>query len=313
MDGRQQHIHQTQHTNNNYNNNNNLTRTDLTLSDSVDSVHKLMTDRLLNHSLITTKEATDPALLKLEKAAIVDDTPISYSDKELLLLIYNHLEAQGLNSAAQALSKEANLHPSMSPSSSSPASSSTPSKQQLLSKQQMDNNNNNIMVQQQHQNSLDNMVRQYCIDQHRRCAAPISVLPPFSLLTPHQCPMPSHATVIAGKADRNISKRLAARQILSRPSPLHGGRGGYGFTRKFIYSRFYPVKTYYDDDDSVMNCACFVNNNQSLLVGTHDGQVKMYDVQEANLVDSWICHGTLSSCNCYHKDIGNSMNLITDN
>jgi hypothetical protein len=35
-------------------------------------------------------------------------------------------------------------------------------------------------------NTLDKMVVQYCVDQHKRCPMPIATLPPFNLLQPHR-------------------------------------------------------------------------------------------------------------------------------
>lgn len=38
---------------------------------------------------------------------------------------------------------------------------------------------------------LDGIVTQYLRQQHRECENPISLLPPFSLLKPHICPLPT--------------------------------------------------------------------------------------------------------------------------
>jgi hypothetical protein len=54
-------------------------------------------------------DAAAPALLKIERAAIAAATPISYQPQELLLLMYEHLKASGLHTAAASLAKEAGL------------------------------------------------------------------------------------------------------------------------------------------------------------------------------------------------------------
>ncbi|KAF6254728.1 hypothetical protein COO60DRAFT_1703166 [Scenedesmus sp. NREL 46B-D3] len=54
-------------------------------------------------------DAAAPALLKIERAAIAAATPISYQPQELLLLMYEHLKASGLHTAAASLAKEGGL------------------------------------------------------------------------------------------------------------------------------------------------------------------------------------------------------------
>lgn len=66
---------------------------------------------------------TDVSLAWLQKASVVAQTRITYPEKELLLLIKNHLVAKGLHDTASILTREADLpltcasHSSHSPSS----------------------------------------------------------------------------------------------------------------------------------------------------------------------------------------------------
>jgi WD40 repeat protein len=60
--------------------------------------------------------------------------------------------------------------------------------------------------------------------------------------------------------------------------------------RRHIYSRFRPVRVY-RDEESVITCTAFYNNNR-LLAGSHDGDVKIFDIETTSLVSSWQCHGT---------------------
>lgn len=103
-------------------------------------------------------------------------------------------------------------------------------------------------------NTLDKMIIQYCVDQHKRCPAPIASLPPFNLLqphryalgpwtkacrsqeaerekgltgnrAPHRCPTPLNVPFPRGlKAPLNIASRLAAREF--SVTPRHGGLKG---------------------------------------------------------------------------------------
>uniref|UniRef100_A0A3B3SED2 DDB1- and CUL4-associated factor 1 n=1 Tax=Paramormyrops kingsleyae TaxID=1676925 RepID=A0A3B3SED2_9TELE len=69
--------------------------------------------------------AADVSLARLQRASVVAQTRISFPEKELLLLIRNHLVAKGLHSAASTLTREADL-PMTHLSHSSSASSSFP-------------------------------------------------------------------------------------------------------------------------------------------------------------------------------------------
>lgn len=65
---------------------------------------------------------TDVSLAWLQRASVVAQSRISFPDKELLLLIRNHLVAKGLQDTATTLTKEAELPiPCLSHSSSSPS------------------------------------------------------------------------------------------------------------------------------------------------------------------------------------------------
>uniref|UniRef100_A0A8C7DK43 DDB1 and CUL4 associated factor 1 n=1 Tax=Oncorhynchus kisutch TaxID=8019 RepID=A0A8C7DK43_ONCKI len=74
---------------------------------------------------------TDVSLARLQRANVVAQSRISFPEKELLLLIRNHLVAKGLQDTASALTKEANLP--CGPLSLSIPLSSSPSLYQAVS------------------------------------------------------------------------------------------------------------------------------------------------------------------------------------
>lgn len=84
--------------------------------------------------------------------------------------------------------------------------------------------------------SLDSIVKEYLGQQHSYCNVPVSTCPPFDLLTPHRCEEP----VVKNLAPVNSTQRLARRQMYWP----WGGRQGAKLTRKYIYSRFKPVRTF---------------------------------------------------------------------
>ncbi|KAE8688112.1 DDB1- and CUL4-associated factor-like protein 1 [Hibiscus syriacus] len=78
--------------------------------------------------------------------------------------------------------------------------------------------------------SLDSIVVQYLKHQHRQCPAPITTLPPLSLLHPHVCLMPKRSL----DAPTNITSRLGTREFGSVYGGVHGNRRDH----HFVYSRF---------------------------------------------------------------------------
>eukprot|EP00624_Nannochloropsis_granulata_P004795 evm.model.NODE_34010_length_2291_cov_19.613707.1 len=60
-------------------------------------------------SAVSHSDAMDPASWKLEKAAIVARTSITYDPSDLLHLIHDHLRAQGLQQTARVLEVEGGL------------------------------------------------------------------------------------------------------------------------------------------------------------------------------------------------------------
>lgn len=137
---------------------------------------------------LTINDALDPTFSKLERARIVNNTLVTYSDSELLQLVHEHLlyvnsilitpnvnlgqhviRYHGLARTAATLAEEANILP---------LSIDKPAHQ--LSQHSLSGR------EKSGRNTLDKMVVQYCVDQHKRCSTPIASLPPFSLLQPHR-------------------------------------------------------------------------------------------------------------------------------
>lgn len=76
-----------------------------------------LTERVSGKPLLM---GTDVSLARLQKANVVAQSRITFPEKELLMLIKNHLVAKGLNDTANTLVKEGNLSPtSFCPNSSS--------------------------------------------------------------------------------------------------------------------------------------------------------------------------------------------------
>ncbi|CAL1412276.1 unnamed protein product [Linum trigynum] len=129
--------------------------------------------------------------------------------------------------------------------------------------------------------TLDSIVVQYLKHQHRQCPAPITTLPPLSLLHPHVCPEPKRCL----DAPSNVTARIGTREFRSVYGGVHGNRKD----RQFVYNRFRPWRTCRDDAGALLTCTTFLGDS-SLVVGTHAGELKIFDANSSNVVESYAVH-----------------------
>lgn len=129
--------------------------------------------------------------------------------------------------------------------------------------------------------TLDSLVVQYLKHQHRQCPAPITTLPPLSLLHPHVCPEPSRNL----DAPTNITARLSTREFKNK----YGGSHGFRRDRQFVYSRFRPLRPC-RDDVALLSCITFLEDYSRIATGCHSGEVKIFDTNSGNVLESHSCH-----------------------
>ncbi|CAH8388331.1 unnamed protein product [Eruca vesicaria subsp. sativa] len=125
--------------------------------------------------------------------------------------------------------------------------------------------------------SLDSLVVQYLKHQHRQCRAPITTLPPVSLLHPHVCPEPKRLL----EAPLNITDRLGTRELQSYYSGVHGNRRD----RQFVFSRFKSWRSY-RDENSLFTSISLLGGINHLAVGSHAGEIKIFEAGSCNLLES---------------------------
>ncbi|XP_027354388.1 DDB1- and CUL4-associated factor homolog 1 isoform X2 [Abrus precatorius] len=130
--------------------------------------------------------------------------------------------------------------------------------------------------------TLDSLVVQYLKHQHRQCPAPITTLPPLSLLHPHVCPEPKRSL----DAPSNVTARLGTREFKYMYGGVHGNRRD----RQFVYSRFRPWRTCRDDAGALLTCITFVGDSSHIAVGSHNGELKFFDSNNNNVVESFTGH-----------------------
>ncbi|KAL0324050.1 UNVERIFIED_CONTAM: DDB1- and CUL4-associated factor1 [Sesamum calycinum] len=129
--------------------------------------------------------------------------------------------------------------------------------------------------------TLDSLVVQYLKHQHRQCPAPITTLPPLSLLHPHVCPEPRRSL----DAPSNVTSRLSMREFRS----MHGGIHGRRKDRQFVYSRFRPWRTC-RDDSALLTCVAFLGDPSRVAAGGHTGELKVFDSNSNNVLDNCTTH-----------------------
>ncbi|KAL8536722.1 hypothetical protein ACS0TY_012053 [Phlomoides rotata] len=130
--------------------------------------------------------------------------------------------------------------------------------------------------------TLDSLVVQYLKHQHRQCPAPITTLPPLSLLQPHVCPEPKRSL----DAPSNMTSRLSTREFRS----IHGGIHGLRKDRQFVYSRFRPWRSCRDDNSNLLTCIAFLGDSSRIAVGGHTGDLKVFDSNNNNVLESCTSH-----------------------
>ncbi|KAL9227175.1 hypothetical protein vseg_002899 [Gypsophila vaccaria] len=132
--------------------------------------------------------------------------------------------------------------------------------------------------------TLDSIVVQYLKQQHRQCPAPITTLPPLSLLHPHVCPEPRRSL----DAPSNVTARISTREYRSMYGGIHGNRKD----RQFVYSRFRPWRTCRDDATALLTCMTFVGDSCQIAAGSHSGELKIFDTDTNNILDTCSSHQT---------------------
>lgn len=110
--------------------------------------------------------------------------------------------------------------------------------------------------------SLDSIVIEYLRKQHALCKNPVVTCPPFDLSQPHRCPEPLNRNL----APLNIASRIQRRQFI----PPFGGLYGSKMDRKFIYSRFRPVKFFRAFTPTTSWCCTFAVSSKLLELNTTD-------------------------------------------
>ncbi|KAL8156698.1 hypothetical protein AgCh_001704 [Apium graveolens] len=135
--------------------------------------------------------------------------------------------------------------------------------------------------------TLNSIVTQYLKNQHRQCPAPITTLPPLSLLHPHVCPESKQSI----DAPSNVTSRLTTREYRSKYSGINGSRRDH----QFVYSRFRPWRTCRDDTGAMLSCMTFLGDSSRIATGCDSGELKIFDSDNSNILECFTSQYALTS------------------
>ncbi|KAK2725316.1 DDB1- and CUL4-associated factor 1-like isoform X2 [Artemia franciscana] len=275
----------------------------------------------------------DYSLDRIRRADIVAQTRISFNEKQLLMLIQQHLLSRGFGIAADALQKEADLpyqqprilarstvvgtpgaarartfpvnHGASLPNrtvsncqstpSNGPSNSPRPTVKRIKTPRALQKAVENqlapvLKVAPDRPNneakpsaSLDDIVKEYLMNQHSLCRNPMVTCPEFDLFVPHKCPDPKPR----GSAPTNFTMRYQRRALY----PPAGGPMGAMLDRHLVYSRYKPSRTIKQgDSDSAFTCATFSACEQFVMVGTQTGDLKLFNKMTGADEATYTCH-----------------------
>ncbi|XP_070530641.1 protein mahjong isoform X2 [Cardiocondyla obscurior] len=142
--------------------------------------------------------------------------------------------------------------------------------------------------------TLDSIITEYLTNQHALCKNPMVTCPQFNLFEPHKCPDPC----TKNSSPTNVTVRLARRAL---------GMDGRRLDRRHIYSRFCPIKTFRPTDiGEIFTCCTFSPCTQYLILGTHAGDIKMFNVHTGMEEATYQCHESY----VYHMECNQRGNLL---
>ena len=143
---------------------------------------------------------------------------------------------------------------------------------------------------------LNSIIIEYLKHQHSECQAPISVLPPFSLMEPHVCPKAKLEGTFVENTIPNVTCRVMKMQSRAHPGEFkHLDRK---LNKHFVHSRFRHMRTC-KDDTSFTACS-FMGNSQQLVVSTDSGDLRILDTFSGEVVDYFDSHAHSSAIHSLH-------------
>ncbi|XP_014100359.2 protein mahjong isoform X2 [Bactrocera oleae] len=128
--------------------------------------------------------------------------------------------------------------------------------------------------------TLGTIVTEYLTNQHALCNNPMTTCPQFDLFTPHKCPDPK-----PNRSGDNLN-------LTARIFKAQAGYNTARLDRRYVHSNFAPWRSVRSNDfPSLQFSTCeIVSPSKLLLVGTHRGEVKAFNLSTGTEVFSSVCH-----------------------
>ncbi|KAL4118781.1 hypothetical protein PRIC2_011103 [Phytophthora ramorum] len=148
---------------------------------------------------------------------------------------------------------------------------------------------------------LDEIITHYFREQHRQCANPVTTVPPFKLLgkdSLHRCPDPPTTS----SSNPSICTRLLRRSRTGYrvgPAAFSSYYADAGIDR-YVFSRYRPYRTVGAYAGSfawggVSAARFFGQDQQQMLIGNHDGELRLVSIETDDVVEEWTCHSPSSA------------------
>ena len=129
--------------------------------------------------------------------------------------------------------------------------------------------------------TLDTIITEYLTNQHALCANPMSTCPQFDLFVPHKCPDP--------RPNKSSGTSL---NFAGRYFRRHAGFASKRLDRRLVHSQFAMARTLraHHDSDCFFTCCDFTPDASSVVVGSYNGEVKVFNINESGEEYSMSCH-----------------------
>lgn len=120
--------------------------------------------------------------------------------------------------------------------------------------------------------TLNTIITEYLTNQHSLCKNPMSTCPQFDLFQPHKCPDPRPNRNIIGMGV-NVATRFFKRQQ---------GFSSVRLDRRFVHSQFHVARILKISDLDLCFTTCdFTPDASSLMIGTHNGEVRVFHINDS--------------------------------
>lgn len=120
--------------------------------------------------------------------------------------------------------------------------------------------------------TLNTIITEYLINQHSLCKNPMSTCPQFDLFKPHKCPDPRSNRNVMGMSV-NVGARFFKRQQ---------GFSSVKLDRRLVHSQFHVARILKISDIDLCFTTCdFTPDASSLMIGTHNGEVRVFHINDS--------------------------------